>query len=188
MYPLPVRPAVFLDRDDTLIANRAVTASTPHPGDLIDPAMVRLLPGAGAACKRLHGAGFALVVVSNQGGVAMGICTPAQVEAVNDRMREVLAREGVELAGVYYSPARPGGTVARFAHPDPWRKPAPGRILAAAAELEIDLSRSWMIGDAPRDAEAGVSAGMARERCLLVGEGMEYADLAGAAARVLKGA
>ena len=181
----PCHPAVFLDRDDTLLANREVTANTAHPGDLVDPSLARLLPGAGAACRRLRDSGFKLIIVSNQGGVAMGVCTLAQVEAVNDRLRELLAEHGVELAGIYYSPARPGGTVARFAHPDPWRKPAPGMILAAAAELDIDLTRSWMVGDAPRDCEAGASAGIAPVRCLLVGEGMPFADVGAAAAHIL---
>jgi len=180
-----VRPAVFLDRDDTIIANREVTAASAHPGDLVDPELVRLLPGAGAALKRLVDAGFALVVVSNQGGVAMGVCTLEQVEAVNDRMRELLAREGVMLAGVYYSPARPGGTVARFSGLDPWRKPAPGMILAAAGELEIDVARSWMVGDALRDVEAGGAAGIAKERCVLIGGGGVARDLGGAAAVVV---
>ncbi len=182
-YAAPMRPAVFLDRDDTIIANREVTAATAHPGDLTEPALVRLLPGAGAALRRLADAGFVLVVVSNQGGVAMGVCTLEQVEAVNDRMRELLAREGVALAGVYYSPARPGGTVARFAGPDPWRKPAPGMILAAANELGLDLARSWMIGDAPRDVEAAVAAGIAPGRCIQIGR--DVPGLEAAAERVL---
>src|SRR5438105_14315252 len=63
----PMRPAVFLDRDDTLIVNRALTAATPHPGSLFDPALVRLTPGAAAALRDLKRAGFALIVVSNHG-------------------------------------------------------------------------------------------------------------------------
>lgn len=179
-----MRAAVFLDRDDTIIACRGVTAGTAHPGDLVDPALVKLLPGAGEGLARLRGAGFVLVVISNQGGVAAGACTLAQVEAVNDRMRELLRAEGVELAGVYFSPARPGGKVARFAGPDPWRKPAPGMVLAAARELGIVPARSWMIGDAPRDLEAGASGGIPRERCLLVG--VDVPDLRGAAERIVK--
>lgn len=180
-----MRPAVFLDRDDTILANREATAPTAHPGDLIDPALVRLLPGAGGACRRLADAGFALVVVSNQGAIAMGHCTLEQVEAVNDRTRELLAGDGARLAGIYYSPARPGGTVARFALPDPWRKPAPGMILAAAAELELDLARSWMVGDAPRDVESAIAAGLAPERCLMIAPGTPLPDLATAAARIV---
>jgi len=181
-----MRAAVFLDRDDTIIANREVTAGTAHPGDLVDPAMVRLLPGAAVGLKRLAAAGFVLIVVSNQGGIAMGVCTPAQVEAVNDAMRELLSREGVALAGVYYSPSRPGGTVERFAGPDPWRKPAPGMIIAAAREFEIDLTRSWMVGDAARDVEAGAAAGIGGERCLLITAGGAVSSLAIAADIILR--
>lgn len=188
MYAARVRKAVFLDRDDTLIATRGVTAGSAHPGDLTDPALVRLLPGVASGLRRLSGAGFALVVVSNQGGVAAGACTLEQVEAVNDRLRELLAPEGVRLAGVYYSPARPGGAVARFAAGDGWRKPAPGMILAAARELELDLGASWLVGDAPRDIEAGVAAGIARERCLLVGEAASVADVERAVEIILGGA
>ena len=86
-----MRAAVFLDRDDTLIVNRAITAGTGTPGSLFDPAMVRLMPGAGAACARLKAAGFVLVVVTNQGCVARGECTVGQVEATNRRMGEAVA-------------------------------------------------------------------------------------------------
>jgi D-glycero-D-manno-heptose 1,7-bisphosphate phosphatase len=163
------RAAVFLDRDDTLIANREVTAGTPHPGDLCDPALVRLLPGVAEGLARLRDAGFALVVVSNQGCVARGVGTIEQVEACNRRMRELVRVEaGVELDGVYYCPHHPKGTVAPFNTEHPWRKPAPGMILAAAADLGLDLSRSWMIGDTARDAEAAIAAGIAAERTVLV--------------------
>src|SRR5689334_5430399 len=90
--PAP-RPAVFLDRDDTLIAARSLPAPAPPaaPGDLIDPALVRLLPGALAACRRLKEAGFVLVVVSNQGVVARGGASPSRVAAVNRRLCELLS-------------------------------------------------------------------------------------------------
>lgn len=181
-----MRKAVFLDRDDTLIANERVTAGTSAPGDLFDPRLVELLPGVGEGLARLAAAGYALVVVTNQGGVAQGLGTMEQVEAVNDRMREVLGAVGVRLAGVYYSPARPDkATVARFAVDSwGWRKPRGGMVKAAAAELGIDLAGSWMIGDAPRDVEAACAAGMARGRCVLVGTAA-CPDFSAAVARVL---
>jgi D-glycero-D-manno-heptose 1,7-bisphosphate phosphatase len=185
-----MRPGVFLDRDDTIIDNKDATAHTAHPGDLLDPGLVRLLPGAGEALAELHTARLPLIVVTNQGGVAQGYGTLRDVEAVNDRMRELLARFGVVLAGVYYSPARGDGVAARFRpdprDPVPWRKPGAGMLVTAAAELGLDLARSWMIGDAPRDVEAGVRAGLMRERCLLIGAGLPLADVA-AAARVVMG-
>lgn len=182
-----MRPAVFLDRDDTLIDNKEATAHTPTPGDLIDPALVRLLPGAGEACLRLQQSGLQLVVITNQGGVAQGLCSPREVEAVNDRLRLLLARQGVQPAAVYYSPNRPppAGLVPRYSRPHPWRKPGPGMILAAAADFDLDLSRSWCIGDAPRDVEAGLAAGLAPHRCLRIGPGLPLPDLAAAVRVVL---
>ena len=166
------RAAVFLDRDDTLIANREVTAGSAHPGDLCDPALVRLLPGVAEGLSRLHAAGFALVVVSNQGCVARGVASVEQVEACNARMRELVRAEaGVELDGVYYCPYHPKGTVAPFNVEHPWRKPGGGMIVAAARDLGLDLSRSWLIGDAERDAEAAIAAGIDRGRVALVMDG-----------------
>lgn len=182
-----MHPAVFLDRDDTLVDNRAATAHTAAPGDLIDPELVRLLPGAGEACSRLQHAGLQLVVITNQGGVAQGLCTLRQVEAVNDRLRRLLRGHGVTLAGVYYSPNRPApaGVIPRFIGPHPWRKPGPGMLLAAANDLDLDLSRSWTIGDAGRDVEAGVAAGLDPARGLRIGPGHPFTDLAAAAEHVL---
>lgn len=166
------RPAAFLDRDDTLIVNRAITAQTVHPGSLYDPALVRLMPGAADACRALKEAGYALVVVTNQGAVARGECTIAQVEATNARMCEVVRAEaGVEIDGVYYCPYHPKGTVSPWNVEHPMRKPAPGMLLAAARDLGLDLGASWMIGDAERDIQAALAAGIALERTIVVGEG-----------------
>lgn len=169
-----MRPAVFLDRDDTIIANRDVTADTAYPGDLIDPALVRLLPGVAEGLCSLADAGFALVVITNQGGLAQGRLTLRDVEAVNDAMRSQLADAGVRLAGVYIAPARTPATVERFTADSAgeragWRKPGPGMILAAADELGLTLAKSWLIGDAARDVDSGIAAGLHPERCLRVG-------------------
>ncbi len=182
-----MRPAVFLDRDDTLIDNKDATAPTATPGDLIDPDLVRLLPGVAQACLRLQESGLPLVVFTNQGGVAQGVCSLRQVEAVNDRLRQLLRETGVELSAVYYSPNRPppAGLVPRFNTPHPWRKPGPGMLLAAAADLDLDLARSWCIGDAHRDVESGIAAGLAPQRCLRIGPGQPLPDLAAAAEVVL---
>ncbi len=181
-----LRAAVFLDRDDTLILNRAITAGTPHPGSLFDPALVRLLPGAAAACRDLKRAGFALVVVTNQGAVARGECTIAQVEATNARLREVLKAESgggadgqpeVELDAIYFCPYHPKGSVPPFNIEHPTRKPHPGMFLAAAADLHLDLSRSWMIGDADRDIAAALAAGIPAAHTILLGD--EFSSQAG---------
>jgi len=176
------RAAVFLDRDDTLIAcNELPPPREPGAkGDLVDPALVRLLPGVLEACRELADAGFTLVVVSNQGGVARGIATPGIVERVNDALR---ARLHMPTLPVYYTPFHPKGRVPYFTHEHAWRKPAGGMITTASEELSLDLGKSWMIGDADRDIEAGVNAGLGPERCLKVGIGA--LSFAAAAAHIL---
>ncbi len=146
------RPAVFLDRDDTLVACTGVAPD----GDLGDPDLVRLLPGAAETCAALAAAGYALVVVTNQGGVARGRYGLDAVAAVHERLDELL---GGRIAAFRACPWHPEGTVPRFTREHPWRKPAPGMLLDAAAELGIDLAASWTIGDAVRDCEAGRAAG-----------------------------
>ena len=143
------RPAVYLDRDGTVIE---------HVHYISDPADVRLLPGAAGALRRLAEAGFALVVVTNQSAIGRGAITVEQYEAVDAEMRRQLAAEGVTLDGVYYCPEVPGGddrTVVT--HGD--RKPGPGMLLRAARDLGLDPRRSWMIGDMVSDALAGRNAG-----------------------------
>lgn len=183
---------MFLDRDDTLIACNGLPAPPPpgKAGDLVDPRLVELLPGVFEACSRLVAEGFRLVVVSNQGGVARGAATLGRVEEVNDRVRALLTPEGGEplVQAFYYCPFHPVAHVARFSAGEadhPWRKPHAGMLLAAAEELNLDLERSWMVGDAERDIEAGMGAGLARERCLRVGEGGDVADLLTAVGRIL---
>lgn len=144
--------AVFLDRDDTLIPCRSVTPD----GDLGDPALVRLADGALEACRALAQAGFALIVVSNQGGVARGRYTEKDVAAVNQRLNGLL---GGLIDRFYTCPFHPGGIVPAYTREHPWRKPAPGMLLAAADALGLDLQQSWMVGDAPRDIQAGHAAG-----------------------------
>jgi D-glycero-D-manno-heptose 1,7-bisphosphate phosphatase len=181
------RPAVFLDRDDTLIDTAGATAGTTHPGDLCDPSDVRLIAGAAEACAGLAQAGYALVVVSNQGCIARGICSLAQVEACNDALRRLLAEAGGRLDGLYFAPHHPGGQVPPFIGEHPWRKPGPGMILTACAELGLDSGGSWLIGDAPRDAQAGIAAGIDRRRCLLIGPRRRFRDVGAAAAFILAG-
>lgn len=192
-----MRAAVFLDRDDTLMEANSLPAPPPpaKAGDVVDPALVRPLPGAAAACRALREAGFALVIVSNQGVVARGGATCETVESVNARLRELLEREahwdraaGPLIEAVYYCPHHPRGAVPEFTREHPWRKPAPGMILAAAADLGLDLSRSWFIGDAPRDIEAGRAAGIPADRCLLVGPDAPLRGVADAADRILRSA
>jgi histidinol-phosphate phosphatase family protein len=144
--------AVFFDRDDTLIHCTGVTAD----GDLGDPALVKLMPGARDGCTTLRRAGFTLVVVSNQGGVARGKYGVDAVESVNARVNMLLVGQ---IRAFRFCPYHPEGSVPEFTREHPWRKPKPGMLLDAARELNIDLTRSWMVGNDVRDAQAGRKAG-----------------------------
>jgi D-glycero-D-manno-heptose 1,7-bisphosphate phosphatase len=147
-----LRPGVFLDRDGTIIR---------HVPYLSDPRKIRLLPGAAEAIRKLNQAGFPVVVVSNQSGVARGIMEESDVRAVNREMAERLAKRGARLDGIEYCPHYPEGKIARYAIDCPCRKPAPGMLRKAARALALDLSRSVIIGDNRPDIEAGWKAGTA---------------------------
>jgi D-glycero-D-manno-heptose 1,7-bisphosphate phosphatase len=129
----------------------------------------------------LRRAGLALVVISNQGVVARGGATLEQVEAVNARLRGLLIDASGQslIDAVYCCPFHPKGRVPLWTREHPWRKPAPGMILAAAQELSLDLSRSWLIGDAERDLAAGAAAGLDAGRCIRVGAGLDFSAAAG---------
>lgn len=143
------RRAVFLDRDGTIIE---------HVHYLADPALVRILPGAPEALKRLRAAGYRTIVVSNQSVVGRGIASADQMVTVNRRMCDLLAKDGVVLDAIYTCtdvPASASRTdVERFD-----RKPGPGMLVRAAREHHLDLPRSWMVGDMISDVLAGHNAG-----------------------------
>jgi histidinol-phosphate phosphatase family protein len=155
------RRAVFLDKDGTLVED------VPYN---VDPGRIRLTPGAAAGLRRLHEAGFLLVVVSNQSGVARGYFAEGALRKVEERLRELLGPEGAPLAGFYWCPHHPQGTVAGYATACECRKPAPGLVLRACRELDIDPVRSWLVGDILNDVEAGRRAGC---RTVLVDNGNE---------------
>ena len=152
------RPAVFLDRDGTLIEDREY---------LSDPAGVRLLPGVPEGLRRLREAGFALVVVTNQSGIGRGRMTEADYLRVAAEVDRQLAEHGVALDAVYYCPASPAAN-SNDEHPD--RKPAPGMFLRAARDLDLDLAHSYSVGDSLRDLIAGRSAGCRAGFLVLTGK------------------
>lgn len=167
------RRAVFLDRDDTLIACASLPAP-PWPakaGDLVDPGLVRLLPGVAAGCRHLAAAGLTLVMFTNQGCVARGAAAPETVESVNDAVRRLLAMPWLPC---YYCPFHPSGQVPTWTAEHPWRKPGPGMLLAAASELAIHLAGSYAIGDAPRDVQAAVAAGVPPAHCHLLAHALSF--------------
>jgi D-glycero-D-manno-heptose 1,7-bisphosphate phosphatase len=154
-------PVVFLDRDNTLIAN---------DGDLGDPSKAKLLPGVAEGLKRLKDAGYRLVIVTNQGGVARGHYGEADVDRVHAKIASLVDEESGGKRVIdrfYYCPFHPEGTHPDYRREHPWRKPRPGMLLQAAADLSLDLDRGWMIGDQARDILAGRAAGV---RTILLGE------------------
>lgn len=142
--------AVFLDRDDTLIED---------PGYINDPDQVKLLDGVPEALGELKALGYKLVVVSNQPAVARGIVTEEALAEIHDRLQELLAEKGAALDRIYYCPYHPDAVIAKYRKQSDWRKPGPGMLLAAAEQMDIDLARSWMIGNSDSDIEAGAKAG-----------------------------
>jgi D,D-heptose 1,7-bisphosphate phosphatase len=141
---------VFLDKDGTLLDD------VPYN---VDPGLMQFMPGAAKGVRLLYAAGYSIVVVSNQSGVARGYFDLRALETVRERLVEMLADVGVPLLGFYYCPHHPEGRVPKFSLACSCRKPEPGLFFRAAAEHHIDLSNSWLIGDILDDVEAGHRAG-----------------------------
>jgi histidinol-phosphate phosphatase family protein len=155
------RPAVFLDKDGTLLED------LPYN---VDPLKMRLAPGAEEALAMLRRAGCPVVVVSNQSGVARGLFPESSLAEVGRALKRMLGAFGVSLAGFYYCPHHPEGTLPGYAGACGCRKPAPGLLQRAAEELGLDLARSWLVGDILDDVEAGWRAGC---RTVLIDNGNE---------------
>lgn len=147
-----MKPAVFLDRDGTLVRD---------PGYLHNPALVELLPGVAAGLGALAKAGWTLVVVSNQSGIARGLYGPEAFFAVMARIGELLAPHGVRLAASYYCPHHPDFTGSCAC-----RKPGVELFERAARDLGLGLRSSWFAGDKLQDAEPALRLG---GRGILVG-------------------
>ena len=136
--------AVFCDRDGTLIDD------VPY---LNDPEGVRVIDDAVDALRGALDAGYEVVIITNQSGVARGLITPEQLDAVNERVLAGLADRGVPVRDLRACVHGPDDGCE-------CRKPMPGMILASATELDIDLPRSVMVGDTERDVRAGEAAGV----------------------------
>lgn len=153
--------AVFLDKDGTLIEN------VPYN---VDPEKIRLTEGAVEGLQLLYAAGFQLIVVSNQAGIARGLFTEDQLVPVKERLSHLLADAGVSLSGFYYCPHHPEGKIRQYAVPCFCRKPNPGMLFQAAREQSLNLADSWFIGDILNDIEAGRRADC---RTVLIDNGNE---------------
>ena len=142
--------AVFLDRDGTV--NEEV-------GYLTDLAKLKLIPGAGAAIKKLQETGLKIVVVTNQSGVARGYFTEALVQDAHVLLTELLRKEGARLDGIYYCPHHPTEGHSQYVMVCDCRKPRTGLIDRAARDLGIDVTLSYVVGDKWSDVELGQRAG-----------------------------
>jgi D-glycero-D-manno-heptose 1,7-bisphosphate phosphatase len=149
------RRAVFLDRDGTLNVEKEYLS---NPKDLV------LIPGIGPALKRLREAGFLLFIVTNQSGIGRGYYRLQDMERVNARLREILAREGVEFEMIYFATEAPD-------QPSRGRKPSPQFLRDARDAFGVDLALSYMIGDKLSDLECGRNAGVKKSILVRTGYG-----------------
>lgn len=137
------RPAVFLDRDGVIVENQDDYITSYEK--------VRFLAGGFKALRRLVASGYTIVLVTNQSVVGRGIISMADAIAIHERVLEQIAAHGIQVAATYICPHRPDeGCMCR--------KPAPGMLLQAAIDLNLDLARSYLIGDAVSDVQAGLAA------------------------------
>jgi D-glycero-D-manno-heptose 1,7-bisphosphate phosphatase len=150
-------PAAFLDRDGTVIEEL---------GYLADPDQIRFIPGSVPALHDLRGAGFRLVLLTNQAGVARGLLTEKDVQRVNDRLDTLLREAGVPLDRIYYCPHHPEVGPPEYRRICECRKPGPGMAAQAQRELQLDLGRSVIFGDHATDA--GVARHFPGMRSVLV--------------------
>jgi D,D-heptose 1,7-bisphosphate phosphatase len=153
--------AVFFDKDGTLIDN------VPYN---VDPEKVRLASGALEGVRLLHEAGFNIYIGTNQSGVARGHFSEAALLPVRDRLAQLLGEVGVPLDGFYYCPHLPDAPVRNYAVQCFCRKPNPGLLFQAARDHDVNLAKSWVVGDILNDVEAGRRADC---RTVLVDNGNE---------------
>jgi D,D-heptose 1,7-bisphosphate phosphatase len=156
-----MRRAVFLDKDGTLVQDQPPNT---------DASRVRFYGDVFTALRLLQRAGYALVIVTNQGGIAQGRCRESDVRRMLKYLERRFADEGVSLDGSYYCPHDPHGTVVPYAVSCLCRKPRPGLLLQASRDLGLELARCWMVGDILHDVEAGRWAGC---RTVLLNNGHE---------------
>ena len=152
------KAAIFLDRDGVVVEDVDF---------LTNPAQLRILPGAAQALHMLQDK-FYIVVVTNQSGVARGLLTEDNLLDIHSELVRRLAAEGAILDALYYCPHLPEATVQAYQVECDCRKPKPGMLLQAKRDWGLDMPHSFMVGDAPRDIEAGCAAGV---KCILLNDG-----------------
>jgi D-glycero-D-manno-heptose 1,7-bisphosphate phosphatase len=145
------RPTVFLDRDGTI---------NEEMGYINHPSRFVLLPQSAEAIRLLNQEGFLVIVVSNQAGVAKGYFPETLVHEINDHMRRLLEREGAFVDAIYFCPHHPSATVPTYRMVCRCRKPSTGLIQLACDHYDIDMDRSFVIGDRLTDMEMARNAGL----------------------------
>ncbi len=140
--------AIFLDRDGTLNVD---------PGYISDPEKVVLFPQVGDALALLKKYGFLLIVISNQSGIARGLMISENVEAVNEKINNLLSEYKVKIDAFYFCPAHPDYSSEKDCE---CRKPSPTLVFEAAKEFNVDLQNSYFIGDTVADVQCGKNAGI----------------------------
>lgn len=156
------KPAVFLDRDGTLM---------PDLGYLGDPARVKLYQGTAEALKLLRQAGFYLFVVTNQSGVARGYFPESSVKAVHRKLQSLLKAKGSRIDAFFYCPHYKEGEVKRYVKVCDCRKPKPGMVKQALRKYPVDLKRSYGVGDKIDDLKLARNAKLARGFLVRTGNG-----------------
>jgi histidinol-phosphate phosphatase family protein len=149
--------AVFLDRDGTLIAEKNYLHRMEE---------VEILPGTAPALQKLAGAGFQLIIVTNQSGIGRGYFTLADAENVNEHLRREFSRDGVTFQKIYLAPEAPD-------QPSRGRKPSPQFLFDARDEFGLNLAESFMVGDKLIDLECGWNAGVKKSILVRTGYGAE---------------
>jgi D-glycero-D-manno-heptose 1,7-bisphosphate phosphatase len=161
-----MKPAVFLDRDGTVNVD---------VGYLCRSDQLSLLPRALDGLRTLRDAGLALVIITNQAGVARGLIPPESLGVIQRAFMRLLRTNAIPLAGYYACPHHPDGSVPEYRRECDCRKPAPGLVLQAARELDLDLQRSYVIGDKPSDVQLAHNTG-ATGILVLTGEGRKHLE------------
>jgi D,D-heptose 1,7-bisphosphate phosphatase len=145
-----MRRAVFLDRDGTL---------NPDPGYISNPDDFNLFPGVPQALARLKKAGYLLILITNQSGIARGLVSREQLELVHQKLQSLLAAADATLDAIYFCPHHPDYPLNGIAACE-CRKPQPGMICQAMKDFDIDLAGSYVIGDRSKDIQIAINAGV----------------------------